>query len=79
MAKITVYTSPEIAPFLSPATIAWCDQVTVAPELSSIIVFKKGICQASKGSIPIGGQTDPNSGVGETLEWKKAQRRQRRT
>jgi hypothetical protein len=46
--------------------------VQVAPELNKITVFKNGISQALNGSIPIGGQTDPSSGVGATLEWKKS-------
>ena len=66
---------PKMAPLLSPATIAWCDHVTVAPELSRITVFRKGISQALKGSIPIGGHTEPNSIEGAILEWKKAQKK----
>ena len=58
IARITVKIRPKMAPLLSPATIAWCDHVTVAPELSKITVFKKGISQALKGSIPRGGHTD---------------------
>ena len=66
---------PTIACFRAPPIIAWCDQVTVAPERSKISVFKKGISQQLKGSIPFGGQIAPTSIVGERLEWKKAQKK----
>jgi hypothetical protein len=42
-AKITVRTRPIKASFLDPATIAWCAQVTVAPELKRKNVLVKGI------------------------------------
>ena len=40
--KATVKANPKIAFFLSPPIIAWCDQVTVAPEVNRIAVFNKG-------------------------------------
>jgi hypothetical protein len=40
----------------------------VAPDDNNKIVFKKGNPQASIVSIPLGGQTDPNSIVGFILE-----------
>jgi len=55
MAKITVRISPIMAGFLKPATIALCDQVTVAPDNNKIKVFTSGTSQGDKTSIPLGG------------------------
>jgi len=65
----------KIALWRSPLKIAWCDQVQVAPDDNNKIVFKKGNPQASIVSIPLGGQTDPNSIVGFILEWKKSSKK----
>ena len=67
-AKIIVINKPEIAPFLSPANIAWCAQVTLAPEESNKIVFNVGMAAASKASIPTGGQAQDNSTEGDNAE-----------
>lgn len=50
-----------------PAIIAWWAQVTVIPEASKIIVFKRGTSKALKGEILKGGQTLPISTVGARL------------
>jgi len=49
--------------------------VTVTPEASNTAVFRSGIAKGFKGSIPIGGQQQPISGVGARLLWKKAQKK----
>jgi hypothetical protein len=50
----------------------WCSYVTVTPEASKIAVFCKGNCIELNGWIPVGGQVDPSSIVGDNLEWKNA-------
>ncbi len=72
--NITVITSPTIVPFLSPAIMAWCAYVAVAPDVNSTIVFNNGTWNASNVSIPIGGHTPPISTVGANDEWKNAQK-----
>ena len=75
--KKTVKTKPIIASFLFPLIIAWCVQVTVAPELNKTTVFNKGIENGFNGSTPLGGQTAPISTVGTKLLWKKAQKKEK--
>ena len=58
--------------------MAWCDQVTVAPEANKIAVFNKGIWKGLKGRIPVGGQQFPISIVGDNLLWKKAQKKEKK-
>jgi hypothetical protein len=41
----------------------------VAPEASSTAVFKRGTPNGFNGWMPVGGQVQPNSGVGASLEW----------
>lgn len=48
--------------------------VTLTPEEIKITVFNKGTSQGLKGWIPTGGHIDPNSILGERLEWKNAQK-----
>ena len=43
--------------YFDPNTIAWCAQVTEAPEDKRRIVFKSGIFQGSKVTMYAGGQT----------------------
>lgn len=52
----------------------WCAQVTVTPEANRMAVFNSGTCIGLNGSIPVGGHVDPNSMVGDSLEWKNAQK-----
>jgi hypothetical protein len=58
--------------------IEWCAQVTDTPEDNKIIVFKRGIFIGLNNLIPIGGHTIPNSGVGEILLWKNAQKNEKK-
>jgi len=74
IANTIVIYNPFNASFLAPATIAWCAQVTLAPELNNITVFNKGISQALNTGTFSGGQTAPISKVGDKLEWKNAQK-----
>jgi hypothetical protein len=48
--------------------------VTVTPDARRIAVFSKGICRGLKGIIPVGGQVEPSSIVGDNLLWKNAQK-----
>lgn len=54
----------------------WCAHVTEIPEVIKIIVFNKGILNGSKISIPLGGQFNPNSKLGDNLEWKNPQKKE---
>ena len=57
---------------------AWCDHVTLIPEESKIKVFNRGTCVALNGVIPVGGHIKPISNVGESLLWKKAQKKEKK-
>ena len=59
----------------SPPINAWWAQVTVAPEDTRMIVFKRGTPNGLKGKTPIGGHTLPTSILGESLAWKYAQKK----
>lgn len=52
--------------------------MTVAPEASKMAVFKRGILKGLKGWMPAGGQVTPSSTVGARLEWKKAQKNEKK-
>jgi hypothetical protein len=52
----------------------WCAHVTVTPEANRIAVFNNGTCIGLNGWIPVGGQVDPSSIVGDNLVWKNAQK-----
>jgi len=39
-------------------------QVTVAPEVSRTVVFRRGTVKGEKTKIPVGGQTEPTSMAG---------------
>jgi hypothetical protein len=41
-------------------------------------VFSRGTLNGFKGWIPVGGQEQPISGVGDKLLWKKAQKKARK-
>ena len=71
----TVKVNPLTASSLSPLTILWWAQVTVAPELSKIAVFNNGTENGFRGSTPSGGQQTPISTAGDKLLWKKAQKK----
>lgn len=67
--------SPAMTFFLSCSIKLWCAHVTVIPEAKRTAVFSKGIEKGLMALIPVGGQTQPNSVVGESLLWKKAQKK----
>jgi len=52
----------------------WWAQVTVTPDARSTAVFSNGTLNGLRGVIPTGGQQHPNSGVGDNLLWKNAQK-----
>jgi len=52
----------------------WWAHVTFTPDASRIAVFSKGTCIGLNGWIPVGGQVDPISIVGDSLVWKNAQK-----
>lgn len=55
--------------------MAWCAQVTVAPELNNIAVFSSGTENGFNICIPLGGQRAPSSMAGAKLLWKNAQKK----
>lgn len=55
--------------------ISWWDQVILTPEDNSKIVFRSGILIGLNELTEQGGHIWPNSTVGETLLWKKAQKK----
>ena len=61
-----------------PSISLWCAHVTVTPDANSTAVFSKGTLNGSNVVIPTGGQQHPNSGVGESLLWKNAQKNARK-
>jgi hypothetical protein len=75
IAKATVTLNPWIASSRFPDTMLWWAQVTEAPEVNKIKVFKNGTSHALKTSIPRGGHTDPISGVGAKAAQKNAQKK----
>jgi len=52
-------------------SISWCAQVTVTPDDSSKIVFRRGTLIGLNELIWYGGHVCPSSKVGEILLWKK--------
>lgn len=48
------------------------------PEANKITVLSNGILKGLKGIIPYGGHWDPNSTVGLSLEWKNAQKKEKK-
>lgn len=70
----TVKNSPQNASERFPSIKAWWAQVTLNPEPNKIAVFNSGIAKGLIGSIPVGGQTQPTSGLGLKELWKKAQK-----
>ena len=51
--------SPWIRPERLPSRSAWCAHVTVAPDVSRMIVFRSGRWKGSNTSTPVGGQAPP--------------------
>ena len=79
VAKTIVKSNPIIACFFALTIIAWWAQVTVAPELKRKNVFVSGIPEVCIVSIPSGGQIPPKLKTGDRLEWKKAQKKAKKT
>jgi hypothetical protein len=75
VANNTVNNKAIIACFFARTIIAWCAQVTVAPELRRKNVLVKGIPEVWIVWIASGGQTPPKLKTGDKLEWKKAQKK----
>ena len=48
--------------------------MTVTPEARRTAVLSRGTLNGLSGLIPVGGQQQPSSGVGDNLLWKKAQK-----
>jgi len=59
----------------SPFSISWWAQVTLTPEDNKRTVFSNGILIGLKEITIKGGQSWPNSIVGEILLWKNAQKK----
>jgi len=74
VANKIVNNNPIIACFFARTIIAWCAQVTVAPELKRKNVLVKGIPEVWIVWIASGGHTPPKLYTGDKLEWKKAQK-----
>ena len=74
----TVNVRPFKAWSLSPFTILWWAQVTVAPELSKTAVFKRGTPNGFNAWTPLGGHITPISIEGDKLLWKKAQKKEKK-
>jgi hypothetical protein len=65
--KITVKSSPCKAEEKFLLMRAWCAQVTDTPDDKRTIVFSRGTWKGLKVARPVGGQTLPNSTVGDKL------------
>lgn len=52
----------------------WWAHVTVTPDANRTAVFRRGTLNGFRGLIPVGGQQQPSSGVGDSLLWKNAQK-----
>jgi len=76
--KMIVNSNPWVDWVWFDSIIAWCDQVTVAPDARRIAVFNSGIWNGLNGVIPVGGQQFPISTVGESLLWKNAQKNEKK-
>jgi hypothetical protein len=57
---------------------AWWLRVTVIPEASNTVVFKRGTWKGLMAWIPIGGHKSPSSILGASLLWKKAQKKEKK-
>lgn len=73
--RVTVRLRLWRALFSFPSISLWWDHVMVTPEARSTAVLRRGTEKALIGVIPVGGQVQPNSGVGASLLWKKAQKK----
>jgi hypothetical protein len=64
-----VKNSPWVACVVLFSSNMWCAHVTVTLEASRIAVYNSGTCVGLNGWIPVVGQVDPNSVVGDRLLW----------
>lgn len=69
-AIVIVVTAPQFAHCINRSTNEWCTTVTAEPEDNNKVVFAVGTSEASTGSIPFGGHSEPISTVGANEEWK---------
>ncbi len=76
--RITVIPKPIFLPKRSLLRRLWWQYVTVTPEAKRTIVLRRGNWNGFKAFTPIGGQEHPNSGEGERLLWKKAQKKDKK-
>ena len=44
------------------------------PRLVGLLLFSEGTCMGLNGWIPVGGRVDTSSIIGDSLEWKNAQK-----
>ena len=72
-ANTIVNIAPYKAPFLFPCINEWWEYVIVTPDANNITVLSNGNSKAFIASTPIGGHWAPNSMVGDSALWKKAQ------
>lgn len=72
-ANITVNKTPYKDPALLPCIIQWWPYVTVKPDESNNIEFKRGSSKGFTVSTPLGGHFAPISTGGPTALWKKLQ------
>jgi len=61
-----------------PLIKLWCVQVTVIPDDRRIIVFKRGTWMGLNTSMFIGGHSIPTSIFGDRLQWKNAQKNEKK-
>lgn len=65
--KVTVNANDSFAFATLPFSISWCAHVTVTPEDSRRMVFKRGILIGLNELMDTGGHLCPSSAVGEIL------------
>ena len=56
----------------------WWAHVMETPEERRTAVLSRGTAKGFRGSIPTGGQNEPREGDGARLEWKKAQKKEKK-
>jgi hypothetical protein len=76
--KTMVISSASLELFLLFINIEWWAHVKETPEDSKITVLRNGVWNGLKASINRGGQTEPREGVGDRLEWKNAQKKDKK-
>jgi len=74
--KIMVEINPIFLLRRSLLIILWWQKVIVIPDARRTTVLRRGSWKGFNALIPIGGHIHPNSGVGESLLWKNAQKKE---